>query len=63
MTASANDVKHLLQTIQEIGAVSVTRSQDCAGYQWEVDWFYGGNQLPISVKFILWWAIKTMYIN
>ncbi len=53
----------MLQTIQEIGAVSVTRSQDCAGYQWEVDWFYGGNQLPISVKFILWWAIKTIYIN
>jgi hypothetical protein len=32
-----------------MGAITVTRTRDCAGYQWEVDWFDGGNKPAITV--------------
>ena len=52
-SSSAMDMKSFLQSIQEIGAVSVIRTQDCAGYQWEVDWVYGGNKKPINVRYLI----------
>jgi len=29
--------------------INVTRSQDCAGYKWTIQWFYGGNKDEIKI--------------
>ena len=46
---SANSFQNLLQSLYGIGSLTVTRSKDCAGYQWKVDWVDGGNKPKISV--------------
>ena len=38
-----------LQSIQNMGSLTVTRSRDCAGYSWSVRWNEGGNKFPINV--------------
>lgn len=49
--ATTDDVtmRNLLQTLPGVGSLNVTRSKDCAGYKWRVEWLNGGNKLPISV--------------
>ena len=48
-SSSANDFRNLLQSIKGMGEITVTRSKDCAGFKWEVDWINGGNQIPLTV--------------
>jgi hypothetical protein len=52
ISANTDDVtlRNLLQTLPGIGNLNVTRSKDCAGYKWRVEWMNGGNKLPISVN-------------
>ena len=43
--------------MQGMGAITVTRSQDCAGYLWNINWIDGGNKQPITV----WWQLSLLF--
>jgi hypothetical protein len=43
-------VKNLLQSLQGMGNLNVSRSKDCAGYKWRVEWIDGGDKKPITVQ-------------
>lgn len=44
------ELNSIMQSLNGIGPLKVTRSKDCTGYKWRVEWFYGGNRQPIQVK-------------
>lgn len=37
-TASAPDLQFALQSVEEVGRVSVTREGTCSGYSWNIKW-------------------------
>ncbi|XP_044933989.1 fibrocystin-L [Mustela putorius furo] len=37
-TVSATDLQFALQSVEEVGRVSVTREGNCAGYSWNIKW-------------------------
>lgn len=42
-------MRNFLQTFDEMGNLIVTRSKDCAGYKWHIEWIDGGNKNSINV--------------
>ena len=46
-------MKNYLQSLNDIGSVSIKRSKDCAGYKWNVKWTDGGDKKPLKVIFML----------
>ncbi|XP_043922184.1 fibrocystin-L [Protopterus annectens] len=48
---SATDLQYALQSIPDIGQVSVSRSGSCSGYYWTINWVSkGGNQPLLQVN-------------
>ena len=43
-------MKYLLESIEDIGKLTVTRSKDCGGYKWKIEWNNGGDQSEIKVN-------------
>ncbi len=42
-------IRNLLQSVEGIGTVKVTRSKDCAGFKWRIEWTEGGKKIPLKV--------------
>ena len=51
MTAdfSNEDLANYLESIKDIGSVSVTKSGDCANLKWKIGWNTGGNKPALTV--------------
>ncbi|XP_078395885.1 PKHD1 like 1, tandem duplicate 1 [Cetorhinus maximus] len=49
--STASEIQYALQTLPEIGTVSVTKSGNCSACQWKVKWLSkGGNQPTLKVN-------------
>ena len=48
--ASENTMRNYLQSLIDIGSVSVKRGKDCAGFKWNVKWANGGDKKSLSVS-------------
>ncbi|XP_067833370.1 fibrocystin-L-like [Heptranchias perlo] len=51
VNSSASEIQYALQTIPEMGTVSVRRQGSCTGYQWIVQWLSkSGNQPTLQIN-------------
>jgi hypothetical protein len=48
--ADETTMRNYLQSLKEIGSVTVKRSKDCAGFKWTVKWESGGDKKPLTVN-------------
>lgn len=54
---TAKDLVNYLQSTQDIGPVSITKTGDCANLKWTVSWNSGGDKPNFSVYSIFFLII------
>lgn len=66
--ASAADLQFALQSLEEVGRVSVTREGSCAGFSWSIKWTstFGKQhllQVPPFVSVSVFFCVLHAYVH